>query len=441
MDTTRLLIVFFSIAVWRSKGFYFNWAVWLVLVFFAWSCMRIFRPAKSAPPAPGVTECLFYWVYPSISALLIAVNPNFMYAGASLGLAILLFRMAPILLNVISSKIMPFCVLVFFISVLFLSPDPGIDVFRSNSLGVKFLLHGLDPYSQKYPDIYHGQFDYHPGFLYWPGALLLQTISKLICRDVRAVLVLAWWLAALFFPRSHPHFRALRKIWWFVPVIPYALEQGWLDPLLSLAAAMTLWAMRNKRWWLMALAIALASSIKQYGFIIGLFPLGALALERQWKTVPRVGLASLVVFLVVVGPFLIWDPHGFLIMTINEHLSAASRTDSLNFTSFWVRAFETPFPAWAQLAMILYGFALAIFHLVRNYAPGRLAVIAESWAMAFGFAMLFGKFAFCNYYWLLISFLILSLAFEQSREVEFAMPSERFKPKKQIIVTGHLKTR
>jgi hypothetical protein len=111
-------------------------------------------------------------------------------------------------------------------------------------------------------------------------------------------------------------------------------------------------------------------------------------------------------------------------MTVNEHVSAATRPDSLNFTSFWIRAFETPFPAWAQLGMTLYGFALAIFHLTRNYSRVRLAVIPECWAMSFGFAMFFGKFAFCNYYWLLISFLILSLAFEQSREVECGGSSE-----------------
>jgi hypothetical protein len=28
--------------------------------------------------------------------------------------------------------------------------------------------------------------------------------------------------------------------------------------------------------------------------------------------------------------------------------------------------------------------------------------------MIFGFSMLFGKFAFCNYHWLLISFVILT---------------------------------
>ena len=428
MATTCVLIVFFSVAVWRSKGFYFNWAPWLALAFLAWSYQRILRRTKPGPSSSGLLEIWFYWVYPWISVLLIADNPNFMYVGAALGLGMLLFRVAPIVLNLVPSKILPFFVVPFFLAVLLLSPDPGIDVFQSNALGVKYFLHGLDPYSQKYPDIYHGQFDYHPGFLYWPGGLLLQAFSKLICGDIRAVLVLAWWLAPLFFPKTHPHLSAVRKIWWFVPFIPYALEQAWLDPLLSVAGAITLWAMMNRRWCIMALAIALSCSVKQYGFIIGLFPLCALAKEREWKSFAKVGLGAFAVLLVVFGPFLIWDARGFLSMTVDEQLSAATRSDSLNFTSFWVRAFGNPFPAWAQLLMTLYGFALAAFHVVRNYTPGRLAVIAESWVMSFGFAMLFGKFAFCNYYWLFISFLILTVAFKQSPEVELMGSSEVLHP-------------
>jgi hypothetical protein len=253
-------------------------------------------------------------------------------------------------------------------------------------------------------------------------------LSQVVCGDVRGILVIAWWWGPLFFPRTHPYVGALRKIWWFIPFIPFGIEQGWLDPLLSFAAAITLWSMKTKRWSLMALAIAMACSVKQYGFVVGLFPLVALALDRQWGAFVEVGLVSFFLFLLVLAPFLIWDFHGFLDMTVNEHVSAASRSDALNFTAFWERFGGTPLPTYAQFGMSLYGFGIAIFHLIKNRARGRLAVISECWAIAFGFSMMFGKFAFCNYYWLLISFLILSLAFEQSREFEFAGSSQVLKP-------------
>ena len=161
----------------------------------------------------------------------------------------------------------------------------------------------------------------------------------------------------------------------------------------------------------MAAAIAMAASVKQYGFMVGAFPVAALALDREWRAFAKVSLAGLLLFLLALAPFLIWDFHGFIAMTITEHVSARARPGALNFTAFWMRMTGTPFPDFAQLGMALYGFGIAIVHLVRNRARGRLAVIAESWAMAFGFSMMFGKFAFTNYYWLLISFLILSLAF------------------------------
>jgi uncharacterized membrane protein len=310
---------------------------------------------------------------------------------------------------------MPFMVLLFYLTVLYLSPNPFIDVFHSNSSAVDYFLHGRNPYSQNYADIYGGQFDYHPGFLYWPGALYLQTVSKVLLGDIRAILVIAWWGAVFCFPNTNRHTESLRTIWWFIPFITFAFEQAWLDPLLSFTAAATLWAMNNRRWWLMAVAIAVAASVKQYGFVVGLFPITMLALEREWKVLVKVSLAAFIVFLLVLAPFFIWDPHGFVTMTITAHTEARARPDALNFTAFWMRYTGSPFPVFAQVGMTLYGFGLAIFHLIKNRARYRLMVIAESWAIAFGFSMLFGKFAFCNYYWLLISFLILSLAFDNGK--------------------------
>jgi len=342
-----------------------------------------------------------------------AVKPNLLYALDSFRPLYFLFRLLPCALNLISRKALPLALLSFFMAILFVSPNPNIDVYCSNSLGVDFLFHGLNPYSQTYPDIYDGQFDYHPGFLYWPGSLYLQAVSKLIFGDIRAVLILAWWGAAFFFPKANPLSQSLQKLWWFIPFIPFGMEQGWLDPLLSFAAALTLWSMKNKRWWWLAIAIAMAASAKQYGFIVGAFPLAMLALDREWHVFVKVSLTSFIIFLLALAPSLLWDFHGFLAMTVTTQISSQTRPDALNFTAFWMRATGSPFPSVAQLVMTIYGFGLALFHLRKNRDHSRLSVIAECWAIAFGFSMMFGKFAFCNYYWLLISFLILTLAFEQ----------------------------
>jgi hypothetical protein len=355
---------------------------------------------------------------------MIAVNPDLMYVDPSLRWAYFLFRFVPIGITAIARRVLPFMVLLFYLTVLYLSPNPFIDVFHSNSSGVDYFLSGRNPYSQSYPDIYSGQFDYHPGFLYWPAALYLQTVSKVILGDIRAILVIAWWGAVFCFPNTNRHSQALRIIWWFIPFIAFAFEQAWLDPLLSLTAATTLWSIKNRRWWLMAAAVAMAASVKQYGFVVGLFPTTMLALDREWKVLVKVSLAAFILFLFALAPFLIWDTHGLLTMTITAHTSARARPDALNFTAFWMRHTGSPFPVFAQVGITLYGFCLAVFHLIKNRERRRLMVIAESWAIAFGFAMLFGKFAFCNYYWLLISFWILSLAFENVEGPDFKILGE-----------------
>jgi len=180
---TYFVIVLFSAAVWMSKGHYSAAAPFLVISFIAWVSARMVRRAKAPSNAAAKAELYFHRVFPWVAAVMIALKPNLTYVEASLGAACSLFRLVPIGLNVIPRKILPWAFLLFFMAVLWLSPNPLIDVFRSNSLAAGFFLRGLNPYSQSYPDIYGGQFDYRPGFLYWPGALFLQTLSKVVFGD------------------------------------------------------------------------------------------------------------------------------------------------------------------------------------------------------------------------------------------------------------------
>ena len=413
---TYLAILLFSTVVWLAKGHYDPSVPLLVLVFLAWSYLTVFKPSSSVVKKG---ESYFYCYFPWLSAVMMAIKPNLIYVLDGLRPAYQFYRFIPLTLTAISlrkTKIIgwsvAFAFLIFFFTALYLSPNPHIDVFVSNTSAVDFFLQGLNPYSQTYVDIYGGRFDYHPGFVYWPMALYLQTVSKLIFGDIRSILVLAWWCAAFFFPKNNPRAAQLKKIWWLIPFLAFGFEQGWIDPLLSLMAAITLWSMKNKKWWLTAIAIGLAASIKQYGFIIGAFPLIALALDQGWKVVGKVSLFAGILFIALLAPFLIWNLQDFISMTLTTHAHALARPDALNFTAFWMKISGTDFPWLAQLAMTLLGFALAFFHVFRNRANRGLAVIPESWAIAFGFSTLFGKFAFCNYHWLLISFWLLSLAFE-----------------------------
>jgi hypothetical protein len=405
---TYFVIVLFSFVVWLTKGFYDPSIPLLVLSFLVWVFLRIFKPSANSDFPK------FYRFYPWMSAFLIAIKPSLMYVDESLKGIFSVYRLLPIGLNFLKQKWVPFLFLVFLMGVLFLSPHPFIDVFRSNNLGVDFLLQGLNPYSQIYPDIYDGRFDYHTGYLYWPMALYLQTLSKLFFQDIRAISVLLWWGAAFFIPTSHQRHSELKKIWWLIPFGLFGLEQGWLDPMLSAAAMVALWALKERKWFLMAIAVAMGASIKQYGFIIGFFSVLYLIFSKEWKPSIRVILFSGSLFLLALCPFLIWNLSDFISMTITAHSSAMARPEALNFTALWMKTMGTSFPGITQAIMTAVGFLLAIFHVIKNRFKRKLAVIPEAWAMAFGFSMMFGKFAFCNYYWLLISFWMMSLAFEDA---------------------------
>lgn len=402
------MIALFSIVVWLAKGHYDPSVPVLVVAFLSWSFLTVFRPRKTEDLP------LFYRFYPWFSALLMAIKPNLIYVSEALRPVYSVYRFLPLGFTALPKKVVPILFLLFFMAVIYLSPNPFIDVFRNNTMGVEFFLNGLNPYSQAYPDIYGGHFDYHPGFLYWPMALYLQTLSKIIFGDIRAVLILAWWGAAFLIPVNHFRSSELKKIWWLIPFVAFGLEQAWLDPLLSATAMATLWSLKNRRWKYAALSIAIAASIKQYGFIIGLFPCIYLLLEREWKNLKMVVIRAGALFFMVLSPFLVWNFQDFFTMTIGAHTNALARPDALNFTAMWMKYTGMDFPEMAQLMMTAFGFGLATFHIYRNRKMRKLAVIPESWAIAFGFSMMFGKFAFCNYHWLLISFWLMILSFEDA---------------------------
>lgn len=420
---TPLLITLFSIVVWLNRGQYDPAAIVLVIAFLVWVASRLSPTLgqtlehKLRPLEPIARRL------PLVAGVMMAIKPNIIYLQAGLGPALHVFRFVPLALGLIhywlnhyrrdpnplkpNNYLMPLLYSVAFLFVTYLSPSPKIDVFSSNTEAVKFFLQGLNPYSQTYGDIYQGEFGYTPGFLYWPGALYLQTLSYLALHDIRAVNILAWCASLFFIPQG------LRIFWMCIPFLAFGFEQSWLDPLLSFFAALSLWSIQNKRWWVLAVAAAIAASIKQYGFLIGFFSLLWMIKHHGFnsggrKLIFKITSLSASIFLALLLPFLVWGASDFFSMTLASHGQALTRPDALNFSAFWQQVTGTPFPGIAQALMTLLGFALASVHVFKSKQP-QPQIIAEAWAIAFGFSMLFGKFAFCNYHWLLISFWMLSL--------------------------------
>lgn len=405
---TYLFITILTFIVWHTRGFYSLWGVISVISFLAW----VYQTICSQTQATAKVRNLFYKYLPILYSLLLVSKPPLGSVPETHRIYHRVFRWSSLTTLLSFEKILPWLVLIYYFCILFLSPNPHIDVYQSNLIGVDFLLHHLNPYSQIYPDIYAGAFDYKPGYLYWPGALYLQTLSKLVFKDIRAATLLVWWVAAFFIPREHDHRSQLQKVWWLLPFAPFGFEQAWLDPILSGFAALTLWSIHKKNYMLLATAIATAASIKQYGFILGGFSIFYFINLKKWKITANTLLVAALIFFIIMAPMLFWNPSDFISITLLSHSKALPRNDALNFTALWMRVTGYSFSSIFQALFTLLGFLLACFHIFKNHTLKGIAVVPESWVIAFGFSMLFGKFAFCNYYWLLISFLLMSVMYE-----------------------------
>jgi uncharacterized membrane protein len=152
----------------------------------------------------------------------------------------------------------------------------------------------------------------------------------------------------------------------------------------------------------------LGAAIKQYGGMFGFFQLIHLLVLGKIREAVRFALSAGILFGLLVAPFLMWDGKALIEMTVSRHVVAAVRPDALNFTAFFFRNFGSAPPAFLQGIAIAIGLVLAVFHQLRNGKIRGLRTVPESCAILFGFSMFFGKFAFCNYHWLLISFWLLS---------------------------------
>jgi uncharacterized membrane protein len=402
---TVLTLFVFSVVVWLNRGHYDPTAPLLTLIFLIWNASVFFNWTE-----PGLFQKSLRWI-PWIWGGLFFLKNDLLYVSKELKLEIFWIRSLP-LVGVLFCSVFkrsgkwlgPALISLSFALTLYYSPSPHIDVFHSNRLAVQFFLKGLNPYSEIYPDIYEHSYDYHPGFLYWPGALLLQTLSQVLFHDIRAVLILAWVFASFFLPnRKHSIL-----LWITIPFLAFAFEQAWLDPLIIFGAAIALYAIEKEKLFLWALAVVISASVKQYGFMIGLFSMLYLMLEKGASRLIRPVIGVFFGFALVMLPFLLWSPQDFLNQTVFNHVGAQVRPDALNFTAFWLRLTGDTLSPITQLIAVIFGCMVATVHVLKNRSRRGVRVIPEAWAIFFGFSVLFGKFAFCNYYCLMLGFWLLA---------------------------------
>lgn len=337
---------------------------------------------------------------------------------ASAGLAVLVWR-ARVAGARQALLLLVLCALVVArVLVLVASPQPHIDVFTTTDAAVDYLLSGLNPYAQTYPDIYGGQYDYAPGMAYWPGTVLFAAAGKLAFGDLRATYVLGdllcaaalYTLAVRGARRGHETGLLAAAVWLAFPVSLFIIEQAWVDPIVLAALLWAAVALHHERFFTAGLLLGVATAIKQPA---ALAALGAAVLVLGLK--PKAGLrlvaGGLLAGVALIGPFVVWDAEGLFRMTVTVPMVLDLRLDALTFLALAKREWGLDWPG--ALSAIMYGVGLMGLLLSLGRAGRRDGRAAPAWrwlpamALLYGLVFLFGKQAFCNY-WALCAGLVLA---------------------------------
>lgn len=295
----------------------------------------------------------------------------------------------------------------------FASPEPFIDVFWINTWAANDFLHGKNPYSEVYPDIYKGHYGYQPGFTYWPSYLLAAAFLGAFNLDLRFLNILSdlSFAALLFWFSTRSKFTLemawpLALIWLAMPVSLFILEQAWIDPFMLVLAAGSILAFRFRRLDLAALLGGLAMSSKQYGFIVpALLAVGILG-SMGWKSGLRFCLIAGATIFLLMTPFIVWDFAGFYKNTVQILMVIPMRVDSLTLPAFFVNSFGYEIPG---ILLLVSYMAVFIGCLWKVWLFPKTTSICFVATFCYGFLFLMGKQASANYYAIVLGLALIAL--------------------------------
>ena len=294
------------------------------------------------------------------------------------------------------------------------SPKPFIDVFWINSWAASDFIKWINPYSQTYPDIYHGAYGYHPGFTYWPFYLLNISIFKILGLDIRYLNLFAEIIIAfiiIFFLRDtkQRYFCwPIVLLWFSLPTSLFVLEQAWVDNVLLALIGISFIFYYQKKILLCGIVSALAASTKQYGFIPGLILASAIFSRDGFKSCMKFTLTSTFTWVAVVCPFVFWDPFNFYKNTIDILIRIPMRNDSLSVPAFISNQYAIIIPGWILIASYLLILLLALLISAKNAKNS--GVVFGGVALCYLWIFIFGKQASCNYYTLALGIILIAIS-------------------------------
>lgn len=312
------------------------------------------------------------------------------------------------------------------VSAIRLSRSPDIDVWTIQMRGVEVLLEGKNPYTWATVPDTDPETDFTVPYVYPPTAIYAGVLGYLVGRDVRYALLgalLTTGLALRFIARRGRSDTAHRGpsllddapalFFWLSPPLFFVLDRSWIDPVQIMLITLGVAAHVAGRRTLSAVVLGLAISSKQSMF--WLIPLAAVLLRFDFRRWIVMGLAALAPVL----PFLVWDFRSLKFANFEFMSHLPPRHDGLCFAAWAHHAFGLAFPT--QLGFLLPAAAIALACLRRTPASDRRGhspalSFARATLVAYFAFFFFNRWAFANYYFLLIglSALIAATALQAS---------------------------
>lgn len=420
-----------SLALLMTHGHFHGMVIAVAFGFLTASFFLVFRFNQLSKTAPSQRNHLLFSLI-IFSQILLALKSNQMIyievpsSIDTLNTFLVIAFVSTLLLLAVRTKISVnsmgaialFCLFLAAWQVPSAAPHPFIDVFVNNTEGVNFLLNDLNPYQQSYVDIYNNAYDYHPGFLYFPGLLYVIAPFKFIFGDIRYANITGHFLAAALLVVAARRHTVDSKtpwllgiVWASLPIQYFVFEQAWSDPILVGLAAVAFWSLihRNAQI-LQTTALSLLFAVKQYAFFPAFFSLipGIFSEPFPFRKSIRKAIGIGLLFVILMSPFLIWDGEALYSMTIANQANPKPRLDAFNMTAYFARKLAFDFNEILRISTTLIGVGLGVWIIYsaqkrKNHLS--FAAIPAACLIAYGFAFFFGKWAFCNYHYFLLSFI------------------------------------
>ncbi len=357
-------------------------------------------------------------ISPQILLLILSVFSLVMYGGlyqsnyilvfVSLGvLALNVFLAFFLAINTSENKLLKAYLTMFAIAVLvrlfmiWSSPAPAIDVYDYLKNGALGFMHGQNPYSMQFNQLYKNvTADFYS---YLPGMIFLTLPFVAVFNDPRYSLVFAEIICALLIyklTKGKVNGRIGALLILNNPISLYMIEQSYTEPLILLLLLAFAYFLKELKNSLTVFTLGFLLATKQYA--IFLVPIVCRLINSSRRCLAKLMTAFLVAGIIIL-PFFFWNKEDFIHDAVMLQYNFPARYEGLSFFSFLYRFGISYNFIWSTLIIV------PLLLLIYSRRVKNLSMFFFLSSFAFSVFFFFNKWAFVNYYYL-VSQLILAAA-------------------------------